>query len=810
MLKNYLKIAFRNLVKHKGYSFINISGLALGIACCLLIMLYVKDELTFDRFHENGEDIYRVRAKSPFGRAKLIEFVNMPVGPTAKEDIPTVINQSRYVKTAFDIRVDDVTQNQSKVFYVEHEFLEMFSFTSKYGDALSVLKGESEIALVEKAAMRIFGKAMAIGKSIDLNIKGEWKTYTVGAVLSDLPSNSSIDFEMLIPFGTYLRANNRKSNNAKDWFLMEFTFQTFIQTLPNTNIDTLTNRMDELAVRKMVEMPEYAPKFDLQQLHDIHFEKTFTSSAQAGMQEKGDRFYSFLLSGIALLILLLACVNFTNLSLARALPRAKEIGVRKVIGAKQRQLVAQFLGEAFIISTSAFLFGLLLAELVLPYFELAAKKEFSKSIIDNPIYILIAFIAVTLSAFLAGSYPALVISRLKTVAALKGRFDGTSGKGGLQRILIVLQFSIAAVLIVGVLAMNRQIKYLINMDRGYDDIDLISIYTGDLSKANLLDSTKSKGQALLNLLRAELEKTPSIVNVSGRASSYYPETFDEVNPETGEKIQIKGFSTSVDFNYFKTIGVDVLEGRDFDIESAHDGQNHLIVNERFALLKNLRDSVNGGLNSSYRRGTIIGIVNDFNLFSATQEIGPTVFQIDKGRDVRELLIKFQPGTLSNSLTEIEAAWIKFNGNNPFDFRLVEESNASQFAKEKRWRSIILTASLIAISISCLGLFGLAFISTQRRKKEIGIRKIFGAPVPTIVFILARGFSLLVLLSMIIASPLAYWVGDEWLSTFPYRIEMTWDLFLIAGLVQLSIAILTVSYHAIKAAMADPIKALRYE
>ncbi len=810
MLKNYLKTAFRNLIKYKGYSFINISGLALGIACCLLIMHYVKDEMTFDRFHENGEHIYRVRTIPSFDEKLVMEFVKMPVGPTLKEELPLVINQCRYVKTAFDIRSGGNIQNQGKAFYAEPEFLEMFSFLNKYGDGISVLNGTSQIALVEKAAKRIFGKSMAVGESIDLNIRGEWKTFTVGAVLKDLPSNSSLDFEFLIPFQSYLMAYNRQSNNAKDWYISEITFQTFVQVLPNTNIADLTKQIDELARRKMVDSPQYAERYNLQPIYNLHFEKSMASGKQAGMQETGDRFYSFLLSGIALLILLLACFNFTNLSLARALPRAKEIGVRKVIGAKKHQLVAQFLGEAFIISTTSFLLGLLLAELVLPYFELAAEKEFSKSIIENPIYISIAFISVTFAAFIAGSYPALIISSLNTVTALKGRFDGSNRKGGLQGILIVLQFSIAAVLIVGVLAMNRQINFLVNMDRGYDDTNLISIKTGDLSKASLLDSTKSKGQALVNLMRAELQKTPSILHVSGKASNYSHLAFEEVNPETGEKTELIGYGTSVDFNYFETMGIEVLEGRDFDRISTLEGLNQIIVNERFASVKHLRDSVNGGLNSTYRGQTIIGIVNDFNIFSTTQKIVPTVFDLNKRRGLQRLLVKFKPSTLSSSLMAIEAAWLKFNPDNPFDFELVEESNASQFAKEKRWRSIILTASLIAISISCLGLFGLAYISTQRRNKEIGIRKVFGAPVPTIVYILARGFSLLLMISLMIGGPVAYWVGVEWLSTFPYRISMTWDLFLIAGLIQLLIAIVTVSYHAVKAAIANPIKALRYE
>lgn len=810
MLKNYLKTAFRNLVKHKGYTFINISGLALGIACCLLIMHYVKDEVTFDLFHEKGKDIYRVRSSMPGDREKIIEFVKMPVGPTVKEEIALIVNQSRYVKTAFDIRSRGVTQNQGKVFYVEHEFLEMFDFPSIYGDAGSVLKSSSEIAIVERAAKRIFGKSMVLGEPIDLNIKGEWKSYTIGAVLRDVPSNSSIDFEMLVPFQTYLMANNRKSNDAKDWFMLEFTFQTFIQTLPNTNIDTLTKQMDELAIRKMNEMPQYAPQFSLQPLKNIHFEKSFASSSQAGMRQTGDKFYSFLLSGIALLVLVLACVNFTNLSLARSIPRAKEIGIRKVIGARRKQLIIQFLGEAFLISTSAFLFGLLLAELVLPYFELAAQREFSLSIVDNPTYVLIAFLAVTLSAFLAGSYPAFVIAKLNTVSALKGSFDGVGGKGGLQKILIVLQFSVAAVLIIGVLAMNRQINYLVNLDRGYDDSNLISVYTGDLSKASLLDSTKSKGQALLNLIRAELDKAPSIMNVSGRGTGYYSLDFEKSDPVTGELTKVKGYGASVDFNFFKTMGVKIIDGRDFSEESAFSGQNHLLVNERFASVKNLKDSANGGINSKYGQAVVIGIVQDFNVFPATKEIGPMTFRITRSRDIAELLIKFQPATLSTSLSAVEAAWMKFNSNNPFEFRLIEESNASQFAKEKRWQSIILTASLIAIAISCLGLFGLAYISTQRRIKEVGIRKVFGASVPTIVYILARGFSVLVIFSLVVATPFAFYAGEEWLSTFPYRIDMTWDLFVIAGLIQLTIAVLTVSYHAIKAAISNPIKALRYE
>ncbi|MFY0592117.1 ABC transporter permease [Roseivirga sp.] len=810
MLKNYFKTAFRNLIKHKGYSFINISGLALGIASCLLIMLYVKDELTFDQFHENGDNIYRVRSTSPYSNGEHNEFVRLPTGPTAKDEIPAVINQCRYTKSAFDIRIGDKIQNQGRVFYAEPEFMEIFSFPSIYGDAKAVLSGDNQIALIERAAERIFGDEMAVGKSIDLNINGQWKTFSVGAVVKNPPSNSSIDFEVLLPFQTYLTANNRQSNNVKDWFSVSYTFQTFIQVLPNTNLEVLTSDMDEMALRKMGDMPQYAPEFSLQPITDIHFSTSKIPNHQAGMRESGNETYSKVLTGLALLILVLACINFTNLSLARSLPRAKEIGLRKVIGARKRQLVTQFLGEAFLMSTAAFLFGVLIAELALPAFELAAKKEFSISLLNSPFYLLVAFIVVTLTAFVAGSYPALVISRFKTVAALKGNYDGISSKGGLQKLLIVFQFAVAGVLIIGVLTMNRQINFLVNMDRGYDDTNLLSIPFGNLAKTSISDTIRAKGQALLDLMRNDLVKVPSVRTVSGASSGYSLIRIKEKDGKTGEDKIVQGYGNVIDANYFKTMGVTLLAGRDFDLNDTGGSDKAMIVNEEYAKLKNFKDSVDGGINMAYGSYNIIGIIKNFNQFSPINKVVPATFQLNYADNIRKMLVKFEPGTLSTSLAAIEDTWNKFNPNNPFNFTLLEESNDSQFAEQERWQSIIFTASMIAICISCLGLFGLAFMSTQRRTKEIGVRKVFGAPVPNIVYILSRGFSALVMISLLIAVPVAYYAGGDWLATFPYRINMTWDLFLIAGLIQLIIAFLTVSYHAIKTAISDPVKALRYE
>lgn len=804
MLKNYLKTAFRNLVKYKGYSFINISGLALGIACCLLIMLYVKDEMTFDKFHENGNDTYRVRSTPNFNKLLTMEYVSLPVGPTLKEELPEVINQCRYTKTALDTRLGDKVQSIGKVFYAEPEFLEIFSFPNQYGDALAALSSTSEIVLVEKTAKKLFGEGIALGKKLELNIKGSWKSFSVGAILKDLPSNSSIDFELLLPFQVYLMTENRLSNNSRDWFIMELTFQTFIQTQPNTSIPLLTDKINDLAKQKTAGVPQFVSGYDLQSIYDLHFSESMAATALAGMKKRGDLLYSKILIAIAGLVLFLACINFTNLSLARSLPRAKEIGIRKVVGAKRSQLMGQFLGESILMSTTAFLSGLVLAQLALPFFELATEKEFSTTVISSPIYVLMAFVAVTFAAFLAGMYPALIITKFKTVQALKGNLSDGGRKEWLQKGLIILQFSTAGVLIIGLLAMNRQINFLSNIDRGYDDSNLISVNMGDLSRTNLNDSTKSKGLALVELIRDDLSKVSSISKVSGRGR------VNAITPNEGDFENQEKYRSRSDFQYLNILGVTFLEGRSFRSNIPAEGITEIIVNESYARTLANGESIRSVISKNYDGKVIIGIVKDFNLFSPVYEIRPTEFGFNRKYPISTLLVKFEQGELTAAISAIRESWIKFNPNNIFDFELVEESNASQFSEQERWRMIILAASLMALLISCLGLFGLAFISTQRRLKEIGVRKVFGASIHSVVYILSRSFSFLVLMSILVASPIAFYLGNSWLSTFPYRVDMNWDLILIAGFIQAALALATVSYHTIKAAVLNPVKILRYE
>lgn len=809
MIKNYFKTTFRNLIKHKGYSFINITGLALGIACCLLIILYVKDELTFDRFHKNGDNIYRMQSALLMNDNKQVfNAVGLPTGPTMVDEIPEVTNQVRYMNAVLEVRIGDKEHNEGNAYYAEPQFLEIFNFPNREGDGFTALNSGKEVALTEESAIKYFGKTDVVGEAMEFKINGQWKSLNVGAVLRDVPSNSTLDFNLIVPFDVYLKANNRQSNNAQDWQRLEIGFQTFVVATPEVVMDSLASKINKVKASRMQGPMGEMIQFQLQPLHEVHFDATISNGA--GMREGSNKMYSILLGGIAFVILMLACINFTNLSVARALPRAKEIGVRKVVGAVRKQLVAQFLSEALFVSMIAFILGLLLAQLVLPAFETVTEKDFSVAIIDDPVYVLIAFVVVIIAAFIAGIYPALMISRFNTVSALKGNM-AVGGRNWLQKVLVVLQFTIAGFLIIAVMTMNRQISHLVNMDRGYNDENIIGIPLAFNERPNEDGELPGEGERMLNLLRNELLPNPNIDIVTGKSTGLMMTMMLSIDEETGERSQVRTYMERADYDFLNGLEMDILEGRSFERGKGESERDYIVVNEQFAKKMNWGDSVLGrrfGFNGE--SNTVIGLVKDYNFRSLENEIDPVVINMSKSMAIGEVYVKFKEGTLSESLAAVEAAWKKFNPLIPFDHFLMEERNADQYGKQERWRSILVSASLIAISISCLGLFGLAYMAMQRRTKEIGVRKVLGAPVPRIVFILSKGFSILVLIAIIIATPLAYFGAEEWLSTFPYRIQMAWDMFLIAGLITLGIALLTVCFHAVKTAIANPVKALRYE
>lgn len=810
MIRNYFKTTLRNLIKHKGYSFINISGLAVGIACCLLIILYVKDELSFDRFHDNTENIYRMQSTITMNDNKQVfNAVGLPAGPTLLDEVPSITNQTRYLSRAMEVRIGDKEYTEGGALYVEPAFLEIFNFPSKQGNAQSALANPNEISLTEEASEKYFGKKEAVGESLEIKVNNDWKTFTVGAIMRNVPSNSTLDFNMLLPFESYLMANGRQSNDTNDWSRIELSFQTFVVTAPNQQLDSLTSTINEIRQSRMSGTIAEILKFELQPMNQVHWDGTISNGV--GMREGSNKIYSILLGGIAFVILMLACINFTNLSVARSLPRANEIGVRKVVGALRKQLVSQFLSEALFVSFVSFVLGLIIAQLVLPVFETVTEKEFSASIIDDPVYVFMALIVVILAAFVAGIYPALMISRFNTVSALKGSAGNVGGKNWLQKSLVVLQFTIAAFLIIGVLTMNRQISYMVNKDKGYNDQNLLGIALNYSERPNAEGEIPGEGERMMNLLKNELAQTPSIEYVTGKSPGLRMTMTVTVNEETGEREQVRTFTERVDPDFFKALGMDIVDGRDFELTNGESERDYMIVNEEFARKMDWGDSVVGrSFSAGGSSAQIIGLVKDYNFQSLESAIDPMTISLSKNIAIGEVLIKFKEGTLTESLAAIEAAWLKFNDVVPFEHFLLEERNADQYGDQARWKSILVVASLIAIAISCLGLFGLAYMAMQRRTKEIGVRKVLGAPIPTIVFILSRGFTSLVFISILIACPLAYFGGEEWLSKFPYRIEMGWDMFLVAGVVTLLVAFLTVSFHSIKTAFSNPVKALRYE
>ena len=809
MIRNYFKTAIRNLIKYKGYSFINITGLAMGIACCLLIILYVKDELTFDRFHQNGKNIYRMQSSLLMNDNKQVfNAVNLPAGPTLKEELPEVIEQVRFLASSLEIKVGEKEFNEGNAYYTEPQFLDIFNFPPIEGEGVSSLQSTSQIVLTRETAEKYFGRTDVIGESLQVKMNGEWRTFHVGAVLKNVPSNSSLDFNLLLPFEVYLASNNRQGNEASDWQRIEISFQTFIVAVPGIEKQLLTDKMDEVKAKYMNGVMAEMMRFEIQPLWDIHFDPSATNGD--GMREASNKVYSMLLSGIAFVILILACINFTNLSVARALPRAKEIGVRKVVGAVRGQLVAQFLSEALFVSMVAFVVGLALAQLVLPSFERITEKEFSVAIVDDLFYVLLSFIVVLLAAFVAGIYPAIMISRFNPVKALKGNLGRFGGKHIISKVLVVFQFTIAAVLIIGTLTMNRQITYMINKDKGYTDENIIGIPLVT-SERDHGDGNSGRGERMLNLIENELSNSPTVTSVTGKSSGLNISMMMRVDETTGERQQVRSYMQRVTPGFVETLGIEILEGRGFDPEKGETERDKILVNESFAKKMNWGDTVVGrNFGFGENPSKVIGLVKDYNFRSLVNEVEPIVINQSRSQPIGEILVKFKEGTLTESLAATEAAWKKFNPLAPFEHFLLEERNADAYSDQVRWRSILIIASLVAIVISCLGLFGLAYMSTQRRAKEIGVRKVLGASIPMIVFILSRGFSSLVFISFVIACPLAYYGAEEWLSGFPYRIRLGADMFIIAGVVMIVVAWLTVSWHSVKTAVANPVKALRYE
>ena len=801
MFKNYFKTALRNLTRNKVYSFINIAGLSLGLACSMLIILYVKDEVSYDRFHKEVNHIYRITSQSFNKKENKIDWnsnTGYLQGPRFTANIPGIQSFVRINSQRRDIKKGtDVTSRE--MLDVDSNFFSMFNFPLIEGNAKTCLRDPHSIVLSEDEAKKQFGTRQALGKTVMMKDEDAFIPYRVTGVAKKCPQNSSIKFEILVPVQESV-ADAQKSEN---WF--NFFLNTFVVLSPQADVKTLESKMKKFydedtkeTLRIMIakygpEAADWKADYQLQPLLDMHLNKEL--AATNGLSDASNPVYSYILSGIAIFILLIASINFVNLTIARSVKRAKEIGIRKVVGGERTQLIIQFLGESLLICLFAFSFAVIIVQLILPVFNDLSNKALALSYLFDIKLVAGYILLFLITAFMAGFYPAMVLSSYNPVQTLYSRFN-LSGKNYLQKGLVVLQFSLASFLIIATFTIYAQFNYLTTEKLGYDDSNLVAVEKWDLNR----------DQAAL--FKTELLKNPNIVDVTFKNGGSWG-TVAKVNTDSTLQFAYE----TVDESYLRLLRIPIPQGRNFSVDFPGDSSHSILVNETFVKKAGWKNPIGQQVNFWYNNNekyTVIGVVKDYHFESLTREIGPQLFTMKAGNNYGKAFIKIKPGTETASLKHIEQLFKRLFPAFPFTYAFKSEENFKNYEAEQKWKQIMLFSAVLTIFISCIGLFGLSVLSAERRTKEIGIRKVLGASVNQVVNVLSKDFVKLVILALLIAVPLAWFAANKWLQNYPYRIGLSWEIFAFAGVLVILIALATVSFQAIRTALSNPVNSLRSE
>ncbi len=797
MIKNYFKTALRNLRRNKIYSFINIAGLSIGLACAMLILLYVKDEVSFDRFHNNVANIYRVVTdnKDKDGNRRKDGNTGYYQGPRFAQNVPgietfvRVQSGTRDMKTGVDIHPQDLL-------YVDSGFFSVFSFPLISGNPKTCLKEPHSIVISEEMAKKQFNTTDAIGKTIMLKDDSVFVPYQVSAVAKKTPQNSSLKFDILLPF----KIDPGEAVDNEDWF--NFFLNTFVVLNPNANVAQVERQMQKFYMEdskegRKVMSEKYGDivgdtRYLLQPYTAMHMSTELPS--QNGLSDASNPMYSYILSGIALFILLIACINFVNLTVARSVKRAKEIGIRKVVGGERKQLIFQFLGESFFLCIIAFLLAIAIVQLILPVFNGLANKALSLSYLFDVKLISGYLILFLVTGFLAGFYPALVLSGYKPVDTLYSRFNLT-GKNYLQKSLVILQFTLASFLIIATFVMYAQFNFLTKEKLGYDDSNLVIVNKHQVKH----------GEAAR--FRNELMKDRNITDVAAKNGG----TMGTSAKNSSDSIIQFEYET-VNESYIPLLKIPVVQGRNFSAEFPNDSTNSVIVNEEFVKKAGWKNPIGQVVNFWYRNEVyhVIGVVKNYHFASLNEKIGTQLFTMKNDNSYGAFAIKIKPGSDAASLKYIQATFKKFFPISPYSYVFKDQQNLKNYEAEAKWKQIMFFSAILTIFISCIGLFGLSVLSAEKRTREIGIRKVLGASINNVVTILSKDFVKLVIIALLIAVPLAWMAANKWLENYPYRITLSWPTFALAGVLVIFIAIATVSFQAIKAALANPVKSLRTE
>ncbi len=805
MLKNYLKLALRNMRKYKSYSFINIFGLSIGIACCILILAYIGYEFSFDGYHKNADNIYRVVSQQvAMGKTRELAISPAPVGATLVKDYPEGLDSARFMPTVKRIFIyEDKSFFQEGVIYADQSVFNVFSFDMIEGDPATALEVPFTMVITEKTAQKYFGDENPVGKIMNWDNKFD---YRITGVVKDPPPNSHFTFSVLASFATLIKYDARLGS----W--RGASFQTYLLMQDNTDLkefDLKIAAFNEKYLAPMFKEMGTEVKTWLQPLKSIHLH----SHLEYELGVNSDIKVITVFSTIAFVILLIACINFMNLATARSSGLAKEVGLRKVLGAERRKLIFQFLGESFVFTFFSLLLAIVLAQLFLPYFRFLTGRDIGLNFLQSPFLYLGLVGIVLFVGLIAGSYPAFFLSAFSPVLAIKGMMQHGS-KGKLFRsLLVVFQFAISIILIIGTLIIFNQQTYLKDKNLGFDkDNTLVLILHNEYVRLGL-ESFKNE---VLKINGVASAGSTSMVPGEGYLfnTGTRPEGFAQ-----DQTFRMEHFL--VDYGYLDSLKINVTKGRGYSQEILTDKTNAIMINETAAAKLEWDDPVGRIIDINWYDTTrpskkiIIGVFADIHQRSLYSVVEPTFIQYisDEGpieNRARRLTLHLEAKDTAGTLNQIEGLWKETYPHIPFYYFFLDEFFLSQHRAEEKLGGIFRAFAILAVLIGCVGLFGLVSFMAEKRTREIGIRKVLGSPVRSIVALLCRQFLFLVIISNVIAWPVAFLVGKKWLQKFPYAVDIKLSIFIITAMLTFVLALITVGYKSLKAARANPVDTLRYE
>jgi putative ABC transport system permease protein len=798
MLKNYFKTAWRNLIKNKISSLINVAGLTIGLTCCLLIALYIQHELSYDEFEKNGDRIARVIMQYSFdGSSESNEgnYTSVRVAAIFPKTFPEVESAIKMTEYSRVVQYNDKMFDEKNFMYADSNFFNIFSFKLLSGNLHDALSTPYEVVLTASTAKKYFGNSNPINKT--LRVGNDSNLYRVTGVMQDCPRNSQIQFDLLASFSSL-----GITKDAEDTY-WDANYTTYLLLKNKDNLATLQAKLPAF-MKKEMQGQGATVNFHLEPFNKIHLYSLYDSFVPNTSIN-----YIYILSAVALLILIIACFTYVNLSTARSLERAREVGVRKVIGALKSQLFWQFIGESFLISLIAVLLSLVLSALLLPFFNDLSNEQLQPQALFSLPFILFSVSVALIISFLAGVYPALILTKFQPVKVLKGAFKNTASGQVLRKSLIVFQFAISVFLIVSTFIIQQQLYFIQHIKLGYDRDHVIVL---PLDQKMMID---------LAVIKQQFKQNPDVLSVSSCSNTPVQGGggFNMRSAIMPADKQMAVLADRIDEDYINTVGLQLIAGRNLTSQDIKDVSNddyhkniyHFILNESAA--KQLGWTAQDAIRKKMflgdeRAGIVAGVVKDFHFESLHTPIKPFVLFPEAWR--RQLLVKVSGAHLQQTISHLESSWKTLVPYRPFEFHFLDEDYNKLYSSEIRLGTIMDLFAGIAIVLACLGLFGLSAYTVQQRFKEIGIRKVLGASVSTIVITLSRDFISLTCIAIIIAIPAAWWASAKWLQDFSYRTTITWNVFAVSAAATILLAVVTVSFQAIRAAITNPVKSLRTE